>query len=61
MTRMNAAVVRSFDEPPHYEQFEVPQPTTDSEMLVESSPSACTRGCVAALMARTTRAPGRCR
>jgi NADPH:quinone reductase-like Zn-dependent oxidoreductase len=35
MTRMNAAVVRSFDEPPHYEQFEVPQPTTDSEMLVD--------------------------
>ena len=26
MARMNAAVVTSFGEPPHYQQFEVPQP-----------------------------------
>ena len=35
MTMMNAAVVTSFDEPPHYQQFEVPQPTGDDEMLVD--------------------------
>jgi NADPH:quinone reductase-like Zn-dependent oxidoreductase len=32
---MNAAVVTSFAEPPHYQQFEVPQPTTDDEVLVD--------------------------
>jgi len=26
VARMNAAVVTSFGEPPHYQQFEVPQP-----------------------------------
>ena len=26
MARMNAAVVTSFGEPPHYRSFEVPQP-----------------------------------
>jgi len=35
MTAMNAAVVTSFDEPPHYESFEVPQPTTENEILVD--------------------------
>lgn len=33
--RMNAAVVTSFDEPPHYQQFEVPVPAGDGEQLVE--------------------------
>jgi NADPH:quinone reductase-like Zn-dependent oxidoreductase len=33
--KMNAAVVTSFAEPPHYQQFEVPQPMTDDEMLVD--------------------------
>ncbi len=32
---MHAAVVTSFDEPPHYREFAVPQPTTDDEMLVD--------------------------
>ena len=32
---MNAAVVTSFDEPPHYQQFEVPQPAGDGEILVD--------------------------
>jgi NADPH:quinone reductase-like Zn-dependent oxidoreductase len=35
MAKMNAAVVTSFDEPPHYQQFEVPQPTSGEEMLVD--------------------------
>jgi NADPH:quinone reductase-like Zn-dependent oxidoreductase len=35
MAQMNAAVVTSFDEPPHYQQCEVPQPTTPDEMLVD--------------------------
>jgi NADPH:quinone reductase-like Zn-dependent oxidoreductase len=32
---MNAAVVTSFDEPPHYLQFEVPQPRNADETLVD--------------------------
>src|ERR1700733_685683 len=35
MAKMNAAVVTSFDEPPHYQQFEVPQPSTTDEVLVD--------------------------
>jgi NADPH:quinone reductase-like Zn-dependent oxidoreductase len=35
MPNMNAAVVTSFDEPPHYRQFEVPQPTDGDQMLVD--------------------------
>jgi NADPH:quinone reductase-like Zn-dependent oxidoreductase len=35
MEKMNAAVVTSFGEPPHYQQFEVPQPTTAREVLVD--------------------------
>jgi NADPH:quinone reductase-like Zn-dependent oxidoreductase len=35
MEQMNAAVVTSFGEPPHYRQFEVPQPTTGTEFLVD--------------------------
>ena len=35
MTTMNAAVVTSFDAPPRYQQFEVPHPTTDDELLVD--------------------------
>ena len=33
--KMHAAVVTSFDEPPHYQEFEVPQPANDDEMLVD--------------------------
>src|SRR5580658_8069697 len=35
MTTMHAAVVTSFDEPPHYQQFEVPQPIGTQEILVD--------------------------
>jgi NADPH:quinone reductase-like Zn-dependent oxidoreductase len=35
MTNMNAAVVTSFDEPPHYKPFEVPQPRSDEQTLVD--------------------------
>jgi NADPH:quinone reductase-like Zn-dependent oxidoreductase len=33
--KMNAAVVTSFDEPPHYQKFEVPQPSSSDELLVD--------------------------
>jgi len=35
MTEMNAAVVTSFEHPPHYQRFPVPQPRTDDEVLVD--------------------------
>jgi NADPH:quinone reductase-like Zn-dependent oxidoreductase len=35
MDEMNAAVVTSFSEPPHYLPFDVPQPRTGDEMLVD--------------------------
>jgi len=35
MATMNAAVVTSFDEPPHYQRFEVPRPSSASEVLVD--------------------------
>jgi NADPH:quinone reductase-like Zn-dependent oxidoreductase len=35
MATMHAAVVTSFDEPPHYQQFEVPQPIGTQEILVD--------------------------
>ena len=35
MATMNAAVVTSFGEPPHYQQFEVPRPTGAEEILVD--------------------------
>jgi NADPH:quinone reductase-like Zn-dependent oxidoreductase len=35
MTHMHAAVVTSFDEPPHYQQLETPQPAGDDETLVD--------------------------
>jgi NADPH:quinone reductase-like Zn-dependent oxidoreductase len=33
MTNMNAAVVTSFDQPPHYQQFELPQPTAEERLV----------------------------
>ena len=33
--KMNAAVVTSFDEPPHYREFDVPRPMTEDELLVD--------------------------
>jgi NADPH:quinone reductase-like Zn-dependent oxidoreductase len=35
MDLMNAALVSSYDEPPHYRSVEVPTPTTDDELLVD--------------------------
>jgi NADPH:quinone reductase-like Zn-dependent oxidoreductase len=35
MPQMNAAVVTSFDEPPHYQPFETPEPSTPDESLVD--------------------------
>src|SRR5689334_182857 len=35
MARMNAAVVTSFAEPPHYQPFEVPQPNATDEFIVD--------------------------
>src|SRR3984957_2162747 len=35
MAKMNAAVVTSFGEPPHYQPFEVPQPAGAEEILVD--------------------------
>jgi NADPH:quinone reductase-like Zn-dependent oxidoreductase len=34
MEQMHAAVVTSFEEPPHYQEFNVPQPIDDREILV---------------------------
>jgi NADPH:quinone reductase-like Zn-dependent oxidoreductase len=35
MPTINAAVVTSFDEPPHYQPFELPAPTSDDQIVVE--------------------------
>ena len=35
MGKMHAAVVTSFDEPPHYRQFETPTPTGADQQLVQ--------------------------
>jgi len=35
MAQMNAAVVTSFSEPPRYQRFEVPEPTTADETVVD--------------------------
>ena len=35
MAMMNAAVVTSFGEPPHYQQFEVPEPNGADEFIVD--------------------------
>lgn len=33
MTNVNAAVVTSFDQPPHYQQFELPHPTAGGQLV----------------------------
>lgn len=35
MAKMNAAVITSFSEPPHYQQFEIPTPADAEETLVD--------------------------
>ena len=35
MAQMHAAVVTSFDEPPHYQRYETPTPSSDHELLVD--------------------------
>ena len=61
MANMNAAVVTNFGEPPHYQQFEVPEPTGDGQALVDVSPSACTHGSAPTRAGLTTQAGARCR
>ena len=62
MAMMNAAVVTSFEEPPHYQQFEVPRPHGTDEALVDVlAVGLHPRVRSAAPPARTTPAPARCR
>jgi NADPH:quinone reductase-like Zn-dependent oxidoreductase len=35
MSKMNAAVVTSFEEPPHYMEFEIPEPVGPGQVMVE--------------------------
>jgi len=35
MAQMHAAVVTSFDEPPHYQRYETPKPSGEHELLVD--------------------------
>jgi NADPH:quinone reductase-like Zn-dependent oxidoreductase len=35
MAKMNAAVVTDYSEPPHYQQFDVPEPAGDDQIAVE--------------------------
>jgi NADPH:quinone reductase-like Zn-dependent oxidoreductase len=35
MTEMNAAVVTSFEHPPRYQRFPIPEPTSDDEIVVD--------------------------
>ena len=35
MEKMHAAVVTSFDEPPHYQEFDIPSPRTQDQELVD--------------------------
>src|SRR5580700_7615384 len=35
MAKMHAAVVTSFDEPPHYREFNIPTPSTEDQALVD--------------------------
>ena len=57
METMHAAVVTSFDEPPHYRSFEVPRPTSGDELLVDGRRSACTPASGPGPPASTTPAP----
>ena len=61
MARMNAAVVTSFAEPPHYQPFEVPQPNAADEFIVDVLAVGLPRGSAAARPGLTTRAAARCR
>src|ERR1700722_6778247 len=35
MTKMRAAVVTTFEQPPHYQEFDVPAPTGDAFAIVD--------------------------
>ena len=43
MPKLNAAVVTSFGEPPHYQSFDVPQPAAEDEILVDMLDSSAAR------------------
>ena len=43
---MHAAVVRSFDRPPRYEEFEIPQASGKRDVVVEVLQRACVHECV---------------
>jgi D-arabinose 1-dehydrogenase-like Zn-dependent alcohol dehydrogenase len=58
--KMHAAVVTSFDQPPHYQEFDIPQPANDDEMIVDVLAAGLLRECEAALVVLTTAAPERC-
>ena len=61
MARMNAAVVTSFAEPPHYQPFEVPQPNGADEFIVDVLAVGLHPRSAAARPGPTTRAAARCR
>ena len=59
--KMNAAVVTSFGEPPGYREFDVPQPQSADQILVDVLAAGCTRGSARVPPGRITPAPARCR
>ena len=62
MTTMKAAVVSSFEEPPHYQRVRGPAAQRRrARSWSRCWPPDCTRACAAARPARTTRARGGCR
>ena len=61
LEQMHAAVVTSFDEPPHYLRIDVPTRTERTNSWSTSSLSASTLGCAPTRPASTTRAPVSCR
>ena len=61
MARMNAAVVTSFAEPPHYQPFEVPQPNAADRCIVDVLAVGLHPRVAPAPPELTTRAAARCR
>ena len=61
MTKMNAAVVTSFDKPPHYQQFDVPQPGNDEVLVDVLAVGPAPAGAERRRGAPTTPAAARCR
>ena len=61
MAGMNAAVVTSFTEPPHYQSFEVPQPNAADEFIVDVLAAGLHPRARSGAAGPTTRAAARCR